>query len=69
MLHCMKLIEFFDPYLYLTIQDAINDIERGNYDNVSGILYCYMINKLFKVNCFFYINLGSAEILTNEKFF
>lgn len=35
MLHCMNLIEFFDQYLYLTIQDAINDIEKGNYDNVS----------------------------------
>ena len=52
MLHCMKLIEFFDPYLYLTIKDAINDIERGNYDNVSEILYCSMIKTVFKLNCF-----------------
>lgn len=43
MLHKMKLIEFFDPYLYLTIQDAICDIEKKNPENLE------LVSNLFKI--------------------
>lgn len=39
MLHRMNLIEFFDPYLYLTIQEAVEDIESKNFDLVSDTVY------------------------------
>lgn len=42
MIHKMKLIEFFDPYLYLTIQDAISDIENKNSKHVN-ILFIFYI--------------------------
>lgn len=44
MIYKMKLIEFFDKYLYLTIQEAIDEIENQIKDNVIFISRFLLFN-------------------------